>query len=391
MESRSEVLRSAAYDLIYLCGCGVNGISPARDRIERMDLESVHSLSRSLSLSALAYTAAESAYDGNLPDTDLFKEWEREKDFSVYRNFLFEIEKEKVTSFLTENKAWHAPLKGIIIEKLYPEAGMREMCDADILYDDSFCESLHTWFLERGYESKVYKKGNVDSYLKKPVYNFEMHRSLFAPPHDKKWIDYYGNIKDRLIPDPSDPFDLHFSDDDFYIYLTTHIYKHFRNGGTGLRSLLDFYVFLNSKRDNLDPAYISSEFKKLGIENFAERSASCAEKIFSDPENFSASELSEEEKEFVEYFLFSGTYGTKENSIRNKVRSIAPDEKDPSVETKLKYIWRRLFPDPEVMDIYYPFFEHKWQYPIGYTYRAVYRVFTKWKNITAELRLVRKL
>ncbi len=384
-------MRKAAYDLIYLCGCGVNGISPARERVGKMDLECVHSLSRSLSLAALSYTAIESAFGGEIPDTEFFKEWEKERDFSVYRNLLFKAESKKVMSFLSENKIWHAPLKGIILESLYPEAGMREMCDVDILYDETFCEEIHQWFFGRGYECEGYKKGNVDAYFKKPVYNFEMHRSLFAVPQDKKWIAYFEDIKDHLIPDASDPFELHFDDDDFYIYITTHIYKHYRNSGTGLRSLLDIYVFLKERGNALDPDHIRCEFEKLGIRDFAENSASCAEKIFSDPEKFSASELSEDEKDFVEYFFFSGTYGTRENRIRNKIYALAPDEKAPSTSTKLKYIWSRAFPDPEVMNIYYPFFEHKWQYPVGYVYRILSRIFTNGKKILAEFRLIRKL
>lgn len=46
------------------------------------------------------------------------------------------------------------------------------------------------------------------------------------------------------------------------IYMIAHEYKHFSKGGTGLRSLLDTYVFLRHCDETLDKEYVESELKK---------------------------------------------------------------------------------------------------------------------------------
>ena len=52
------------------------------------------------------------------------------------------------------------------------------------------------------------------------------------------------------------------SDEDFYIYITSHAYKHYSGSGTGLRTLMDFYAYLNAKGDTFNLDYIWTECKK---------------------------------------------------------------------------------------------------------------------------------
>lgn len=82
--------------------------------------------------------------------------------------------------------------------------------------------------------------------------------------HDERWVEYYSDIKDRLIPDRTDDrcYGYHMSDEDFYIYITSHAYKHYSGSGTGLRTLMDFYAYLNAKGDTFNLDYIRTECKK---------------------------------------------------------------------------------------------------------------------------------
>lgn len=75
-----------------------------------------------------------------------------------------------------------------------------------------------------------------------------MHTSLFYTVHDSKWQEYYKNIRTRLVKDDDNSYGCHFSDADFYIYMTTHEYKHYAHSETGLRSLLDCYVYLQKNQ-----------------------------------------------------------------------------------------------------------------------------------------------
>ena len=55
--------------------------------------------------------------------------------------------------------------------------------------------------LSEGYEAEPVGKGNHDVYQKPPVYNFEMHRSLYGKGHDERWVEYYSDIKNKCTND----------------------------------------------------------------------------------------------------------------------------------------------------------------------------------------------
>ena len=59
-------------------------------------------------------------------------------------------------------------------------------------------------------------------------------------------------------------YEYRLSDEDFYVFLIAHIAKHYRFGGTGIRSLLDLYVYEKSLTD-LDFKYIEGELEKIGL------------------------------------------------------------------------------------------------------------------------------
>lgn len=86
--------------------------------------------------------------------------------------------------------------------------------------------------VSRGYEVEAFDRGNHDVYEKKPVYNFEMHTSLYGAGHHNEWITYYDRIKDRLHP-IGNRFEYRFTDEDFYVYIMTHTFKRFDGSGTG--------------------------------------------------------------------------------------------------------------------------------------------------------------
>ena len=113
--------------------------------------------------------------------------------------------------------------------------------------------------------------GNHDVYYKEPLCNFEMHRGLFGSTHEGKFYEYYSGVKDCLIKDDWNNYGYHFSPEDFYVYITSHEYKHYSVGGTGLRSLLDIYVFLRKFEGKLNFDYVLREIEKLELSEFEEK------------------------------------------------------------------------------------------------------------------------
>lgn len=92
---------------------------------------------------------------------------------------LLDSEREKIFSLFEKGGIWYLPLKGVILKEMYHVYGMRQMADNDILFDSTYRKEVKDIFLSLGYEMESYNKGNHDVYLKAPIYNYEMHVSLF--------------------------------------------------------------------------------------------------------------------------------------------------------------------------------------------------------------------
>lgn len=366
------------YDLIYLCSCGANGIKPDEEKVGEMDLEQLYKTAKFHSLTAISAMALESA---GVKD----QKFCQAKEKSIRKNMLLDIEREKLCAYLEKNRIWYMPLKGSILKDFYPGYGMRQMADQDILFDSHGRAFVKEYFESNHYDVISYDKNNHDVYEKPPVLNFEMHTSLFYKAHDERWQEYYKNIKTRLIKDDDNNYGYHFSDEDFYVYITTHEYKHYSGSGTGLRSLLDCYVYLQNKSDSLDWNYIETECGKLGISDFEKQSRELAVKTFATSAN---TELSEIDRQMLEYYLMSGTYGTLERAVRVRRKKYA----DKTGKTSnLSYVMSRLFPGREWYEAYEPFYNrHPYFKPFFVVYRLFRGVFFRRKVISSELKVMRK-
>lgn len=269
-KTNTEYINQIAYDMIYLASFGINSKGKPdekcleRYRTNEENRKELFRMSAKHFIDALVGTTLKRA------GVVLPKYWEERMVKAVRKVLLFDVERKKLCAWMDRERIWYLPLKGIILKEYYPSIGMRQMSDNDILFDADAWERVEKHMLSEGYETESVGNGNHDVYQKAPVYNFEMHRSLYGKGHDERWVEYYSDIKDCLIPDRADDrcYGYHMSDEDFYIYITSHAYKHYSGSGTGLRTLLDFYAYLNAKEDSLDFDYIRTACKKLGIDDF---------------------------------------------------------------------------------------------------------------------------
>ena len=360
-----------AETLTYLASCAVNGAVPEAERISGINIEAVLSLSSYHLMSAVTAMALDSAGLRN----DLVK---NAISFSLRKNIFLEAANSSVIRGLEEAGIWYMPLKGAVLKNYYPRFGMREMSDYDILFDAMRAGDVKRIMKNTGFTGKNFGTGNHDVYYKKPLCNFEMHRRLFGISHDKRFYTYYIDVKDRLIKDKGNNYGYHFIPEDFYVYMTVHEYKHYSAGGTGLRSLLDVYVFLKKFEGTLDFNYISGEVNKLGISEFELKNRTLALNLFGN------NELTDENREMLEYILHSGAYGTLENSVKNTL-----NEYGGGTQGKVKYLLTKIFPSVKSMKDTYPFFcEHKVLYPLLIIYRLLKALTLKRQHVLSVLKIL---
>lgn len=373
-------MKKTYYEMFYLINCVLHNETPDKEKVSRINFDELYRVCKFHSLTAIVSVALEST--GLSEDN-----WKQDLSKSIRKTIMLDVERKKICDFLEENGIWHMPLKGVVLKEMYPQIGMREMADNDILYDSTYQDKLFQFMSENGYYAENVGKFHHDTYLKPPVLNFEMHTSLYNEIYDKRIAEYYSCIKDRLIKDSGKEFSYHFSDEDFYIYMIVHEYKHYKSGGTGLRSLLDTYIYLHEKSDSLNRKYISEELKKLGIEDFETKSRQLSMKLFSSSPI--DKELSNNEKKLLECYINSGTYGTMGQYVQNAFDDFCENSGSKS---KLKYIWHRIFPPMTIYKVCFPFFyKHKILLPVGWVYRLIRGIFKKRNKVKCELKYLSDL
>ncbi len=296
------------------------------------------------------------------------------------KGILLDLEREKICTFLEESHIWYMPLKGVILKELYPKTVMRQMADNDILYDKSGQKQLMNYMTKCGYTVESVGKLHHDVYVRPPIYNFEMHTELFSKSHNKNFYIYYSKIENYLVKDNGKNYAYHLTDEDFYIYMTAHEYKHYNLGGTGLRSLLDRFLYIKKKEKSLNWDYIDRQIKILGISDFESESRKLSKEIFSGAD---ISDMTESESEMLKYYIFSGTYGTMKNIVNKRMKTFS--EKNGRC-SNFGYLWRRIFPPAEFYKQYFPFFyKHKILIPVIWTFRLIRGMTLGRKKIKSEL------
>ena len=368
--------RDAIQNVIDLAGCAVNSTTPEAGRVRAMNLENLYKAANRHLLTAITAMALESAGVRDAAFTQA-------KGKAIRKVALFDAERVAVLRALEEAGIWYMPLKGSVMKGYYPKFGMRQMADNDILYDVSRSADVRTIMESLGFTTVMYVQNNYnhDHYDKEPVCNFEMHRALFAPVSGDRLCDYYLNIKDRLVKDKENAYGYHFTDEDFYIYITAHEYKHYSGRGTGLRYILDTYVFLKRFEEKLDWKYIAGEVDKLGIADYERQNRSLALHLFG------SETLTTEDKAMLQYIIGSGTYGNRRNYVGNHIKKLGGGRKG-----KLKYIQNRIFLPMESVESGYPFFyRHKVLMPFLWVWRICKALAIRRKMVWSELRTLREI
>ena len=360
-------------DYLHLISLYLNKKEEPSFKIDDSNISFFINLSKKHSLTALFYKVVKDT------KVDIKEEYlkvlEQYYFSNVQKHVLFDKERKELFEFCTNNRIPYLPLKGIILKHYYPDPYTREFADNDIWFAKDKDELIKKFFVDRGYEVELYRKSNHDVYLKKPCLNFEMHRYLFGETGDnEKIVNYFSkHFKVRVIAPLA--FELYFMLDDFYVYYTAHSYKHFHIAGCGIRTLIDFYLFLKKNEENelLNFKYINKQLEKMDLVDFSNQISTLALKVFDEKE------LSNEEMETLLFIASSGTYGTLENRVNKGVKE----------KGKTKYLMSRIFPPYRYYKSAYP-----WAYkvpiliPIAWLCRFFRILFKNPKRATTEIKAI---
>jgi hypothetical protein len=308
--------------------------------------------------------------------------FDQAKNKAIRKLALFDSERAAIANEFEKAGIWYLPLKGILLRDCYPNFAMREMTDNDILVDGARMRDVRSIMEERGYACKMFEQKNHDVYSKPPTLEFKMHHALFDKKTYPLYYRYYSNVQDKLLPVNGSSFCRKLTDEDFYLFILAHTHKHYSRGGTGVRSLLDIYLFLRS-HPGLNRAYIDAELKKLKITGFEKKMRLLSQKVFT------GAALNKQDKKDLEYMILSGYGGTDENREYHRM-----EEKlggDDSNASKRRLIRSRVFISGEALEKYYPFVaKHKALYPLLVVYRPIKGAILRPKGILAKYKKIKR-
>lgn len=305
---------------------------------DEMDLEMIYKIASFHSLNNALYY---SINNFNL-DESLKNLLEKDHMLLMTKAYTFDAEAELLNNMLNDLNINHMFLKGSLLKHLYPSIDFRSMADLDIYIDKTKASKVKEMMIGLGYNVEQIEKGNHDVYQKKPFMDVEIHRDLMNECYS--FHKYFKNTWDKLIVKDKNEYE--FKNEDYYIFMIAHAAKHFSNGGTGIRSVMDEFVYLREFDDKLNKEYINQELDVLGLVKF-ENNLRCLANYWFKVDY----QLPEENKEVIErmeeYIINAGTYGTSTNSI---VRSVMDEKGYNNISSsKFKFYLNKAFPSYRYM------------------------------------------
>lgn len=336
----SDDKKTAAY-VISSVAAVINGTKPPEN--DGLDWQKIISLAQKHSvLNILSYAVEKLTVKPDELTMKYLREFRMQKTVVEAQQELAACD---ICEKLDEMQVRHMLLKGSVIKNYYPSPDMRTMGDLDILVDADRCDEVVKAFIEDGFEFAG--KGDLHTNIVKGNAYIEFHRSMVDSFHTVL-SEYYGDgFKRAERCDGS--FSYKLSDGDFYVFLIAHIAKHYRHGGTGIRSLLDLYVYEKALPD-LDFEYINQELEKIGLLEFCEKIRNIAFNWFSGSFDGKFDLMSE-------YIADGGVYGIEGTEMQN---SYIFDHIDEDIRfQKIKTLFRIVFLGYDELKIRYPFLEGK--------------------------------
>ena len=225
------------------------------------------------------------------------------------------------------------PIKGVCTRARYPDAPLRSMGDLDFLCRAEQTRAVRAAMQALGYTD--FREGRKNDYYRLPPYVLvEMHRELLAAESGQ--YGFWRDVWDRSEADAELPGVHRMRPEDEYLFNLVHLAEHFREGGAGIRFLMDVWVY---ERTPLDRAYLDAELGRMGLGDFYDNVRAVAEHWFEE----TAPTLTPLQERLAAFILDNSVFGDRRNAASLAVR-----------RGRAASLLRVCFPDYESMRSMFP-------------------------------------
>ncbi len=365
------IKKETAQYLLHLLRAVLYGTMP-QEKPEGISFDEIFEFAKFHSVECMAYYAIEQLEEQ--PEEILKQKWKNIRDQNIVKSFVQISEKNNILTAFANRGIDVLPLKGCLLKEMYPKSDIRQMSDLDILVKENQMRAAREELESLGYQVEHFETSNHDEYKKMPYMLVEVHREML--PQKSEYYSYYENVWNKVKRDCENQYTFHFSWDDYYLFLIVHFAKHYYSGGSGIRSIMDIYVFLKQHQQDLHETYLQKELNKLGLAQFREVAEQLADHWFADGSVNNAIE------EMEAYVLTSGVYGTFQRSVENQIEKYGN-----SAGGKMRYIFSRTFLDYKTMCNSYPVLKTASALlPVFWGIRLISALIHKQERIRTELR-----
>lgn len=227
------------------------------------------------------------------------------------------------------------PIKGLCTRERYPSQSFRSMGDLDFLYRPEQTGAVRAQMRALGYTLREGRKH--DTYHLPPYVYAELHRQLVAS--ESAQAAYFSDIWSRAVPIPGTRHCFRMRAEDEYLFNLVHFAEHLREGGAGIRFLMDVFVY---EQTPLDRAYLNAELQRIGLSAFYENVRAVADSWFGD----ASAALTPLQEQLATFVTAGGVFGNADNAASLAVR-----------DGRLAYIVHFCFPNYESMCSMFPWLQ----------------------------------
>lgn len=292
------------------------------------------------------------------PPKEIFDKFKLSMYKGKAREAIQYTEQERITQIFEEHGIPNIPLKGSVLKYFYPSPDMRFMVDLDILCREEDMEKIGKLLSAEGYQAD-HLGGDHDVYIKEPCMSLEIHRRCYTD--NEVLNEYFSYIWDRSTRRAGKNFTYDMTWDDFYLFLIGHMAKHFKNGGIGIRSLLDLLVFNQKLEKNCHRTRIEEILERANLLEIERKMHDLGRDCIQSDEIFTVDSV------LLSYILESGLQGSRSNKIASQTL-----KNGSKTGNRLRILKRYIIPPFQGMVKNYPYIEkHPFLLPIAWVHRWI--------------------
>lgn len=323
--------------------CSVNN-TQIENIDENLNWQFIFTESRRLGMLTLVYNAIQQLPDQYRPTQQIMNAFSKENSRLIIVDTNQLIELQKLENAFEENGIDMLPLKGAYLKQMYQSTYYRYMGDIDTFVKLEDFKRANPVLEKLGYVLED-DTGKDWEYFKKPYIFLEQHHSIIE--EEMHTVNaYYKNIWQRCSLKQGTSHIYKMNLEDIYIYLIVHAVHHFEYSGIAPRIFLDFYVFMEHNKGNLDLEYVDKILGEFGYLEFSKKALAVAYRWFS------KDGIGIDKDNGLDLFIAGcGDFGTLENNVGIRSANMTENGKKPS---RVKFILKQAFPHTQVITQEFP-------------------------------------